>query len=48
MLDGFAHAYTMDRERSVHNRFAAARGGLPQIAVAQHEAAADALEDCLF
>jgi hypothetical protein len=48
MLDAFAHAYTMDRERTVHNRFAAARGGLPQIVMTQAECAADALEDCLF
>ena len=48
MLDGFAQAYTMDRERTVYNRFADAHGGLPLIAMAQSDRAADALEDCLF
>ncbi len=48
MLDGFARAYTMDRERMVHNRFAAAHEGLPYITMAEPEASADALEDCLF
>jgi hypothetical protein len=48
MLDDFARAYTMDRERMVHNRFAAAHEGLPHITMAEPEASADALEDCLF
>jgi hypothetical protein len=48
MLDGFADAYTMDRERLVHNRFAAACGGLPQLVMTQPDGAAAALDDCLF